>query len=273
MKNAFVNKHTKKNKHKFNSGKKQKQNLTKKPMEIEFEAKFLNVNKKELIERLKNIGAKMVSPNTIYKRCMYGLCDIKRGYVRVRDEGNKTTLTAKIYKDSQFPEEYEVTIKDDFESGKAFLGALNLTEKSYHETMREKWSLSLGKSKKGRSRGNGNGNSNCNECEIAFDSIPGIPLYVEIECKSKQNLNKAIKMLNLDSKNNNGDKYKKYFGSYGKCFVEYYGMSENDINNLIPSLTFENIHNELKPFIKKNEDLLKDVSREHLQFYRELKNK
>ena len=28
------------------------------------------------------------------------------------------------------------------------LGALNLTEKSYHETMREKWVLQLGKSKK-----------------------------------------------------------------------------------------------------------------------------
>ena len=32
----------------------------KKPMEIEFEAKFLNVNKSELIEKLKKIGAKMV---------------------------------------------------------------------------------------------------------------------------------------------------------------------------------------------------------------------
>ena len=219
----------------------------KKPMEIEFEAKFLDINKDNLVEKLKSLGAKMIQPNTLYKRCMYGLCDVKRGYVRVRDEGNKTTLTAKIYKDSKFPEEYEVTIKDDFENGKAFLGALNLTEKSYHETMREKWILNLGKSN----------NKNNNECEIAFDSIPGIPLYVEIECKSKQNLNKAIKLLKLNNA-------KKCFGSYGKCFVEYYDMTENDINNLIPKLTFENIYNELKPYIKKNEDILKNVSRQHL---------
>jgi adenylate cyclase class IV len=216
----------------------------KKPMEIEFEAKFLDINKDELIERMKTLGAKMSQSNTLYKRCMYGLCDVKRGYVRVRDEGDKTTLTAKIYKDSKFPEEYEVTIKDNFENGKAFLGALNLTEKSYHETMREKWILNLGK-------------SNNNECEIAFDSIPGIPLYVEIECKTKKNLNKAIKLLKLNNA-------KKCFGSYGKCFVEYYDMTENDINNLIPKLTFENIYNELKPYIKKNEDILKNVSREHL---------
>ena len=234
--------------------KKQKKVKTqKKPMEIEFEAKFLDVNRNELVNKMKALGAKLSQPNTIYKRCMYGLCDVKKGYVRVRDEGNKTTLTAKIYKDSQFPQEYELDIKNDFENGKAFLNALNLTEKSYHETMREKWNLPLGKSPS-------------DNCEIAFDSIPGIPLYVEIECKSKANLNKAIKKLDLNNS-------KKYFGSYGKCYVEYYGMSENDINNDISSLTFANIETELKPYIKKNQDLLKDVSRQHLEIYKELKNK
>ena len=224
----------------------------KKPMEIEFEAKFLDINRNELVEKMKSLGAKCIQPNTIYKRCMYGLCDIKRGYVRVRDEGNKTTLTAKIYKDSKFPQEYEVTIKDGFDNGKAFLQALNLTEKSYHETMREKWNLSLGKNP-------------IDDCEIAFDYIPGIPLYVEIECKTKKNLNKAIRILKLDNS-------KKYFGSYGKCFVEYYGMSENDINNDIRSLTFANIEKELKTFIHKNEDLLKDISRQHLKVYKNIKS-
>ena len=228
----------------------------KKPMEIEFEVKFLDINKDELVEKLKSLGASLKQTNTLYKRCMYGLCDVKRGYVRVRDEGNRIKLTAKIYKDSKFPEEYELDIKDDFESGKAFLEALNLNKKSYHETMREIWILPLGK-------------YDTNKCEVAFDSIPGIPLYVEIECKTNKDLNKAIKMLNLDSKNNS-TKYKKYYGSYGKCFVEYYGMTENDINNLIPSLTFNNIYNELKPYIKKNEDLLKDVSRQHLEVYKQL---
>jgi len=230
-----------------------KQKTQKKPMEIEFEAKFLDINRNELVNKMKALGAKLSQPNTVYKRCMYGLCDVKRGYVRVRDEGNKTTLTAKIYKDSQFPQEYELDIKNDFENGKAFLNALNLTEKSYHETMREKWNLSLGKSPS-------------DNCEIAFDYIPGIPLYVEIECKSKANLNKAIRKLALNNS-------KKYFGSYGKCYVEYYGMSENDINNDISSLTFANIEAELKPYVKKNQDLLKDVSRQHLEVYKELNNK
>ena len=48
-------------------------------------------------------------------------------------------------------------------------------------------------------------------------------------------------------------------------------MSENDINNLIPKLTFENIHNELQPYIKKNKELLQNVSRQHLEIYKKLK--
>jgi hypothetical protein len=78
---------------------------------------------------------------------MFGLCDVKRGYVRVRDEGDKTTLTSKIYKNPDYPEEFELVIKDGFEKGKAFLGSLNLNEKAYHETMREKWHLNLSKNK------------------------------------------------------------------------------------------------------------------------------
>ena len=241
-----VSRHKKKSNKKSNK----KTNTKTKPMEIEYEAKFLEIDYKELIDKLKSLGAKSIHPNTLYKRSMFSLADVKRGYVRVRNEGDKTTLTAKIYKDSKFPQEYELQIKDDFENGQEFLRALNLDEKGYHETMREKWQLPYGK--------------NAHFCEVCIDRIPGIPTYVEIECKSKKNLNKAIKMLYLD-------KYKKLFGSYGKCFVEYYGMTENDLNNVIPKLTFGNIQNELKTYIKKIEALLDRVSKEHLDTFKKLK--
>lgn len=217
------------------------------PIDIEFEAKFLDIDKNKLIEKLKSLGAKLKQSNTLYKRSMFGLCDVKKGYVRVRDEGDKVTMTSKIYKDSKFPQEFEIIIKDDFEKGRAFLQSLNLNEKAYHETMREKWNLSLGKSPK-------------NNCEIAFDCIPGIPMYVEVECKSHKNLTKAIKLLGLTN-------HKKLYGAYGKTYVEYYGMTENDINNTIPKLTFKNIKEELKTYIKKNAELLQDVSRQHLEIH------
>jgi len=52
-------------------------------------------------------------------------------------------MTVKVYKNKDFPEEYEVSIKEDFEKGKSFLDALNLKMKAYQETYREKWSLPI----------------------------------------------------------------------------------------------------------------------------------
>ena len=243
---------TKKSKHTKLTKKKA---LTSKPIkpELEYEAKFLDINHDELVKKIKSLGAILKQPNTFYRRAIFGLCDVKRGYVRVRDEGDKTTLTAKIYKNPDYPEEFELQIKDGFEKGKSFLEALNLNEKAYHETMREKWHLNLDKT-----------NNTNNICEIAFDCIPGLPMYVEVECKTERNLHKAIKLLDLGQ-------YEKRYGAYGKTFVEYYGMAETEINNDIKSLTFENIEKELKPYIHKNEELLSKIAKQHLATYKKLK--
>ena len=235
-----------------------------KTSEIEYEAKFLEINHDDLVSKIKSLGAILKQPNTFYRRSMFGLCDVKRGYVRVRDEGDKTTLTSKIYKNPDYPEEFELVIKDGFEKGKAFLGSLNLNEKAYHETMREKWHLKLSKSK---SKKINDKNHKNDICEIAFDCVPGLPMYVEIECKTEAYLNKAIKLLDLD-------KYEKRYGAYGKTYVEYYGMSETEINNEIKSLTFENIEKELEPYLHKNKELLKRVAKQHLDKYKTItKNK
>jgi adenylate cyclase class 2 len=218
----------------------------------EFEAKFLDIDIESLYKKLKVLGGVKKQENTIFRRSVYNLCDIKRGYVRVRDEGNKVTMTAKIYKDPKFPDEYEVEIKDNFEKGRDFLENLNLKEKAYHETMRETWRVPFGKKKE--------------LCEIAIDRIPGLPLYIEVECKTEKDLNKSIKLLEMD-------KSKIGYGAYGKVFDVYYGISQIIMDNDVPSLTFNNIKNELKPFIKKGVDVLDKVYKEHLEVYRELKSK
>jgi len=231
------------------SRKQSKKKTQKKPMEVEYEARFLEINKDDLVDKIKANGGFLKQKLTLYKRSVFNLCDIKRGYVRVRDEGDKVTMTAKIYKDPKFPEEYELQLNEGFENGQSFLRALNLEEKAYHETMREKWSISKTSGKE--------------LCEIAIDCVPGLPMYAEVECKTQADLNKSIKMLGLD-------KSKMRFGAYGKVYVEYYGMAENEINNIIPSLTFKNIENELEKYVHKNENLLKEVSRTHLEIYNKI---
>ena len=55
------------------------------------------------------------------------------------------------------------------------------------------------------------------------------------------------------------------YGAYGKQFVDYYGLKLEDFNSNIPMLTFKNIDKELKPFLKKNKELLKDTKSKHLE--------
>lgn len=223
-----------------------------KPMEVEYEARFLEIDRDEIINKIKALGGILKQSKTVYKRAVFKLCDSNTGFVRVRDEGDKVTLTAKIYKDPKFPQEYELQIKDEFENGQAFLQALNLSEKAYHETMREKWRIPFGKKYE--------------LCEVAIDYIPGLPMYAEVECKTLQDLNKSIKLLGLD-------KTKMRTGGYGDVFVEYYGVTKKQINDEISKLTFANIQNELKPYIKKNDELLAKVAKEHLDTFNELKHK
>ena len=49
-----------------------------------------------------------------------------------------------------------------------------------------------------------------------------------------------------------------------KQFLDYYGIDKNTINNTISSLTFKNIDKELKKYLQKNNDLVKDVKKDHL---------
>ena len=191
-------------------------------MGVEYEAKFLDIDYKKTIAKLKAIGAKRVHTRKMYQRKVYNLCDKNvKGYCRVRDEDVKVVLTSKIYINPKFPEEKEVVITGDFESGCKFFESLGLTEKAFQQTYREKWSHSMAH-------------------EITFDYVPGLPLYMEIDCTSEKNLNKLIEKLDLD-------KSKMRFGAYDATYGEYYGIDKDVINNKTSSLTFKNIMKEIKP--------------------------
>lgn len=201
-------------------------------MPTEFEAKFIDIDRQLMRNRLKSIGATTVHPRMRYVRAVFHRCDEKiKGYARIRNEGDKVTMTVKLYTDPKFPEEYEIEIKDDFDKGLAFLKALGLSQKAFHETFREKWTHPLAH-------------------EITFDDIPGIPTYMEIDCTDESNLNRLIDMLELDRKN-------MRFGAYDNQYEEYYGIPRKVLNDETPSLTFKNIKNEINP--TKNRELLDRV--------------
>ena len=212
----------------------------------QIEGKFLDININDLRKKLKLNGAKKIHKMMLYRRYVFHLLSGEKGYIRTRQENKLVTITVKTYpKDSKFAKESEIVVNSTLEESRDFLLAQGYKLKAYQETLREKWSLG--------------------DClEIAIDTIPGIPTYVELECKSEKEIKRVAKLLDLD--------YSKIeYGAYDKQFVDYYGMKKEDINNLISSLTFKNIDKELKNYVKKNHDLLKKVKKENLELIK--KNK
>lgn len=199
-------------------------------MHQEFEAKFLDVDVKAMRNKLQDIGAKEVHPLKKYIRSVYYMCDHNvKGYFRIRDEDGKVYLTSKNYaKNPDFPEEFELSVNEDFETAIKLINSVGLTKKAFQESYREKWSHPL-------------------VHEITFDTLPGLPTYMEVDCTSEENLHKVIEMLDLD-------KTKMRFGAFDRTYNEYYGIEREVINNNTPFLTFKNIVNEIHPV--KNKELL-----------------
>lgn len=205
--------------------------------DIEFEAKFLDVDVSAVREKLKKMGAKLVHPSKRYVRSVFHRCTNEiKGFARVRDEGGKVTMTVKTYADPKFPDETEIDVASSFEDATKVMSALGLQQKAFQETYREKWSL-----------------DDPEVHEITFDDVPGLPTYMEIDCTSEKKLNELIAAFDLD-------KSKMRFGAFDATYEEYYGIAKKDINDLTPSLTFANIETEIKP--TKNKDLLPKVAAE-----------
>ena len=214
----------------------------------EIEGKFLEINITDLRKRLKANNAKKIHKMMLYKRYVFNLLNGEKGFIRTREENNAVTITVKTYpKNSKYALESEISVNGTLEKSRDFLLSQGYKVKAYQETLREKWSL-----------------GHC--LEIAIDSIPGIPTYVELECKNEKEIKRVAGLLGLD--------YSKIeYGAFDKQFADYYGLTKEQLNEKVSSLTFKNIEKDLSKFIKKNRDLLKKCKKDHLDYINKSKIK
>jgi len=198
-------------------------------MPKEIEASFLNINIKNIRKKLRELGANKIHNLTFYKRYTFDLLNNQNGFIRIRQEYKKVTMTLKTFdKNSKYANETEIILKSSLEEAKQFLINMGYIFKSYQESIREKWSL--------------------NEChEIAIDIIPGLPTYIELECSNENSIKKLANKLDL---NFNDAKY----GNYSDFYNIYYNIDKEIINKKLKKLTFNNINKEIKSFIKNNYD-------------------
>lgn len=178
-------------------------------MQTEIEAKWLDIEPAKIREKLKSLGAKLIQPERLMKRKVFDYSDrrlqAEGGWVRVRDEGNKVTLSYKQLSDRTLHGTKEVSVVvDSFEKTCDFLTSVGLAPYSYQETKRESWAF--------------------NNSEIEIDTWPWIPSFVEIEAKTKNELKKAATALGLDWQ-------KAMHGSVETAYQAYYDVTEEEIDS------------------------------------------
>lgn len=185
-------------------------------MQIEYEATFSNIDKDKIRGKLKSAGAKLVRPEFLQKRCAFNFPEgheIIGGWIRVRDEADKITLTLKIVDGDEIENQKEITLQvDDFKQAELFLQSIGCKKKSYQETKRELWEL--------------------DDVEIAIDEWPFLEPLVEVEGKSEEAVKRVSKKLGV-----NYDK--ALFCCITKLYNDKYNISEDIINNKTPEITFE----------------------------------
>lgn len=146
----------------------------------EVELKFLAVDHNKLRQKLQQLQAKQVHEMRLMRRLVFNWPQHKEdSFVRVRDEGDKVTLTYKKLQGSQEVEKLETTV-GDYETAVAILQKMGAFVKSRQESKREVWQL--------------------DEATIMFDEWPWLKPFIEIKAKNKETANEVAAKLGFQPK-------------------------------------------------------------------------
>jgi adenylate cyclase class 2 len=141
-------------------------------MKMEIEVKFLDVDFNDVRARLEELSGVCEQPMRLMRRALIQTdAMIKNGrhsFMRLRDEGDKVTLTFKEFKENSLTgaSEHEVVVSD-FETTLAILEEGGLKHQSLQESKRETWRVGDG-------------------VEVVLDEWPWLSPYIEIEAHSEE---------------------------------------------------------------------------------------
>jgi adenylate cyclase, class 2 len=154
-------------------------------MNTEIEVKFLHINHEEIRNRLKDVGFTCVTPMRLMRRVIIDYPDRRlqvgtpNSYIRVRDEGDKVTLTYKQFASLSIDGAQEVeVITSSFEDTVKIFTAVGLEVMSLQESKRETW--------------------RSDSCEVVLDEWPWLDPYIEIEATTEAEVREVASRLVLD---------------------------------------------------------------------------
>ena len=150
-------------------------------MKHEYEAKFLKVDTAMVLTRLRELGAEQAMPKTLLSRYIFENNALQGNqWLRLRDEGGRTTLTLKQVTDAGSIHgtiEIETEVSD-LRATAEMLTALGLRQVRYQQNYREEWRL---------------GNA-----AFDLDTWPDLPTFLEIEGPDEATVRSAVADLGLD---------------------------------------------------------------------------
>lgn len=152
-------------------------------MKTEIEVKFLDVDFDEVRAKLMALGAVCEQPMRLMRRVIIDTPEMTQNgrdaFIRLRDQGDKVTLTFKEFKSQSLTgaEELEVVV-GDFDMTLAILREGGLIHRSFQESKRETWKL--------------------HDTEVVLDEWPWLNHYIEIEADSEEAVRQAAKDLGFD---------------------------------------------------------------------------
>ena len=154
-------------------------------------------------------------PEYLQKRIPFYLPREKRlkdSWLRVRDEGDKITLSLKVIDGEKIEDQKEICLEiNNFDDAVELLKAIGCKPKSYQETKRELWRI--------------------DDAEITIDEWPFLEPFVEIEGDSEQAVKEVSEKLGFNYAN-------ALFCAVGKLYQMKYGISLDGINGF-EKLVFE----------------------------------
>jgi adenylate cyclase, class 2 len=184
-------------------------------MNTEFEVKFVNVLHDEIRQKLKDLGADLKQPMRLMKRAIIETPSLKAkdAFLRVRNEGDRVTLTYKQFDTLSIDGAKEFAVQvDDFQTTLDLLEAAGLPHRSLQESKRETWNL--------------------DGAEVVLDEWPWLNPYIEIEGESEAHVRVVSQKLGFEWSN-------AVFGDVMAAYRKQYPhLTEQDTVGNIPEVRF-----------------------------------
>ncbi len=193
-------------------------------LNIEYETTFSNIDVDKVRRKIEETGGRLVKAKFNQKRTIFNFPKghrVKGGYLRIRDEGDRITMTLKVMQSNGSIEGQKETelIINNYNKAVNLLKIIGAEEKAVQETKREIWEI--------------------DGVEIMIDWWPFLNPIIEIEGKNELEVRKVSEKLGFTWQD-------AIFDSIDYVYSKRYNISADVINNDTPRLIF----NMKNPFIK-----------------------